>query len=373
MKIICAKQKLLENINNVQKAISGKSSMPVLECFYIGAENDSLRIIANDLHLAIEASNIPCEIREEGSVALSAHMFSDIIRNMPGGDITISADSRNVTVITSGKSEFKILGLPGDEFPFPDTVSRSENYAMPCGVLKDMIRRTIFSVSVEDTRQVMMGELIRFSENGSFTTAALDGFRIAVAYGKAGTKQALKPYSAIIPSKTMSELSKILPDSEKEDVNIFFSERNALFEFGNLKIVTRLIDGEFVNFDNIFKTEATTVMTANRQELCNSIDRTMLISTDQRKTPVRLNMRGNELIITSNAETGTVYEELSVNIDGNSLEIGFNPRFLAEALKVMDDETVRLEFTTPLSQCIIKQNDDKDDYKFLILPLRLKS
>ncbi len=369
MKISCNKQKLVENINTVQKAVASKSTLPILECIYIGTHQGKLRMIANDLNLAIEATEIPCFIDEEGSVALSARLFSDIVRNLPDGEILISGDSRNVTVISSGKTEFKILGLPGDEFPFPTDVEKKCSFALSCNDIKDMVKQTVFAVSDDDSKQTMTGELLKF-EGNTVTMAALDGFRIAVS------KREYPNFSgdakAIIPFKTLSELTKILPGDKEKAVIIYFSDKHALFECENCKVVTRLIEGDFVNYENIFKTEATTVMRVSRAELCLSVERAMLITTDQKKSPVKFNIRQNTLILTSFADTGAVYEELNIRVEGNQLEIGFNPKFLVDVLKVIEEEEIMIEFTTALSQCIIKTEED-DKYKFLVLPLRLKS
>ena len=378
MRISFDKQRLAAVVGTVEKAVSARSTLPILECIYIEAEEgrrDTARVIANDLQLAIEAPAVACEASRAGCVSIPARLFSEIIRKMPEGTLTITADERNVVNIKSGKTEFKILGLPGIDFPYPVKVEKAEPYRIGCADFKDMIRRTIFAAAAEDTRQVMTGELLRI-EGRRFSLAALDGFRIAVANAEA--EGDLSARSAVIPAKTLSELAKILPAEKDRQLEFYFSESYALFEIDDYKIVTRLLDGDFVNFENIFAAEPETVIFIDRQRLQGAVERAMLISTENKKNPVKFNVRPEGLTVSSNSEAGTVSDEIPVEFEGKELEISFNPRYIDDVLKVMTDETVKFQFTTPLSPVIVKadargEEGAAEKYRFLTLPLRVKN
>lgn len=369
MHIICSKEDLMTNINITSKAVSIRSTLPILECILLTVNDDGFKMVSNDLELAIETSYIQAETIEKGTIALEAKMFSEIVRRLPDKEVIIKTDETNMTFIKSGKTEFKILGQSGDEFPHLPLVEKTEEYKISSNEFKNMIRQTIFSVSTMESKPTLTGELIEI-ENGSLNVVAVDSFRVSFRVSHIGTKN--PDTSVIVPSKSLNELSKILPTTEETEVSLYFTDKHVLFAMQGCTVVSRLLEGEFLKYKQIFTDDYTTIIYVSRQEILSSLERASLISKDNKKTPVRLKIEDDNLIITSNTETGTSYDEIGIEMDGITLEIAFNPKYLIEAIKAIDTEKISIQFTTPLSPCIIK-GYESDLYKYLILPLRLNN
>ena len=368
MNIKCEKNILLNNINIVLKSVASRTTLPILECILLIADKEGFRLISNDLELGIETSNIEADILEKGMVALEAKIFSDIIRSMPDGDISITVDEKNVAVIKNGKTEFKILGQKGEEFPTLDKVEKEEKYSISSSLLKNMIKQTKFSVSTDESKPVLTGELIEIKE-GNLNIVAIDGFR--VSFRCTNISKDFKNAEVVVPAKALNEIIKILSDKEDSIVNLYFNDNHILFELDSCIIVSRLLEGEFLKYEQIFTEDYNTRIKLDRISFLNSLERASLISKDNKKTPVKLEIKNDEsLVITSNTEFGTSYEELSIDLEGEGLSIAFNPRYLIEALKAIDDEKILIQFMTSLSPCIIK-GIDNSDYKYLILPLKI--
>ncbi len=377
MEIKILKSVLLEKLQIVLKAVSAKSTVPILECVLLNAVKEIdqgteyLRLRSYDNEMGIETKNISCDIIEPGAIALDAKMFLEIIRHLPEGTVSISSDSKNVTIIKCQKSEFKILGQFGDEFPQLPVVNKNKSYRIDETILKDMVKRTIFSVSLDEQRPAMMGELIEINNN-ELRVVAVDGFRVSYCYQDLPFKMEYdEDMSVIIPAKTLSEICKISADTNGE-LTLFLDDSFALFEFDSFLLVSRVINGEFIKYEPYFITESQTVLTVRRQILIGAIERATLISykDSTKKNPVKLQIKDNVVTISSNAENGTVFDELDAEVDGSDIEIAFNPRFLLDALKALDEDTILVNFTTNLSPCIIK-GAESDYYKYLVLPLRV--
>ncbi len=369
MLISCTKDELLSKINIVSKAVASKTTMPILECILINADRDGVKLTANNLELAIETSPMNAEISEKGAVAPEAKMFLEIIRSLPENELSIETDDKGIMLIKSGKSEFKIMALPAEEFPSLPDVEKNIKYETKPNVLKNMIKQTIFSVAVEETKPILTGELIEIKEN-CFNVVAIDGFR--VSYRNTKMENLNENISAVVPAKTLNEISRILSDKEDDVVSMYFTNNHVVFETEEFTVVSRLLEGEFLKYEQIFINEYTTAIDVNRQEFLSSLERASLISKDSKKNPVKLNIKNGSLIITSNTEIGTSYEEVYVDFEGDELEIAFNPKYLIDALKAIEDDKINIQFMSELSPCIIK-GIDKEDYKYLVLPLRLKN
>ena len=368
MRIVCAKNILAENISVVSKAIGSKTTMPILECCLLTASG-GFRLMANDMEMAIETKEIEADILEEGSVALDSRVFFDIVRRLPGSNVEIYSDSKNLTVIKSGKSEFKIMGMNPDEFPALPTVETDKCCKIPSVELKNMIRQTIFSVSQDTSKPILCGELLEIEEN-CIKMVSADGFRISMRkydFDNDGISA-----KVVIPGKSLSEISKILPTDSDSITTLYITDKHILFDLENSTVVSRLLEGEYINYKMMFSKEAETFVNIEKSVLLESIERATLISRDSKKSPVKLKLDDGQIIITSNTEMGASYEEVSAEQDGPGLEIGFNPRYLTEVLKVLEVSRVILGFTTPLSPCVIK-TEGSDDHGYLIAPLRLRN
>jgi DNA polymerase-3 subunit beta len=368
MKIRCKTQVLIEYSNIAVKAVSNKTTLPILECLLLTADDDGFRIVANDLELGIETNQIEAEIIENGCVALNAKVYMDIIRKLPGDDVLIESDSQDITVIRSNKTEFKIFGYPGLEFPLLPMVEKNSEYPVNALMFKNMIRQTIFSVSTDEYKAALMGEQFKI-EGETLRLVAIDGFRLALKETRIDSAD--RNEEVIIPAKSLNELNKILPSDKDSVIYVYITDKHILFELKECRIVSRLIEGEFIKYDNFFKRDFNTLVTVKRDYLIDSLERAMLIAKGNVKiNSVKLRISNDLIEVTSKTETGVFYDEIGVEIDGIDIEIGFNPRYLVDALKALETELVIMQFTSPLTPCIIKGQDDEDSV-YLVTPLRL--
>jgi DNA polymerase-3 subunit beta len=383
MKIICSKNLLVEGLNLVSKAVGVRTAQPILECCLLVAGEDGLKITANDLEMAIETRPVLSEIIEAGSIALDHKVLLDIVRGLPGPQVEISACDKNLATIKSEKSEFKIFGSNPEDFPgLPDVVmpesgqtegdesTKNKYYTISSAQFKNMIRQTVFSVAIDNSKPVLCGQL--FDIRGDvIQLVSVDGFRISLRKWTldGDTEGDIK---MVVPGKAMDEISKILSADSDVNINFYYTDKHILFDLNNCIVVSRLLEGEFINYENMFTSESTTLITATRSEILESINRATLISKDSKKNPVKLKIADSIIAISCNTEMGTSYEELSVLQDGPDLEIAFNPKYLTDVFKVLDAEKITIAFTSPLSPCIIKV-ENSDDYKYLVLPLRLRN
>jgi len=365
MRLTCSNVDLLNGVNIVSKAVSNRTTLPILECILLEAEGNYLKLTGNDLEIGIE-SKVIANVKKTGSIALEAKIFSEIVRKLPDGEVLISVDSNNMTTIKCENSEFKISGQNGDNFPELPKVEKDKHFVLKQAVLKDMIRQTIFSIATEETRPVLTGELFQIRDN-HLRLVSVDGYR--VSYRQAPLSVEREEQEVIVPGKTLGEINKIL-SSDEEDVYIYFTNKHILFDLGDSMVVSRLLEGEFLKYENSFFEDCETMIQVNRRELLMSIERAALITREGRKNPIKIDITGDKMIITSNTELGTAREELPVDTEGKDLTIAFNPKYLIDALRVIDDEEIKIQFISSLNPCIIKPVDN-EDYKYLILPIRL--
>jgi len=357
---------LLDGVNTVLKAVSSRTTLPILQCILLQATNDTFRLVGNDLELGIE-SRVKANINESGSVALEARMFADIVKKLPDSDIHITVDEKNLTTIVCEKSKFTISGQPGSEFIHLPEVPKNQAFSLSQLVLKDMIRQTIFSIALEEIRPIFTGELLECKDN-MLNMVSVDGYRVSIR--NMALEKEIDDFKLVIPGKTLNEISKILYSDDEAFINIYYTDKHILFEVDNSLIVSRLLEGEFPKYDQMFSKDYETMITINRRELIHSLERAALITRESKKNPIKMKIENQSLVITSNTELGNVYEEIDIKREGESLEIAFNPKYLIDALKAIDDNDVNFQFTSPLNPCIIKQIEG-NDYKYLILPIRI--
>lgn len=375
MKLVCHKQQLLKIINTVQKAVSAKSIMPILECIKIDATGDGhLTVTGNNLDLCIEY-NDECQIPEGGSIAISSKMFGEIIRRLPDEQVTITVnEENNVTTIKCNKSEFNIQGLSGSEYPAVPEVKEIYRFSISQSRLKKMIRKTIFAVSQNEARKpILTGSLFEI-DTGVLSIVSTDGYRLATC--KETVDASLQNTKFVIPGLTLREVFKVLEDDEEKTVDIIVSERHIMFEFESYKVVTRLLEGEYINYKPVLMTPNSIFVIANTSQLSESLDRASLLINDDisakaEKVPVRLNIVMDKIEITCMTGKGKVHDVVDVSVNGEDIEIGFNHKYLLEALRACEEEEVKMEFSNPRSSCFIRSAAGDDSYTFMILPVRL--
>lgn len=363
MRVITNKNILLESINIVQKAVPSKTTLPILEGILFIAKNGKLILTSTDLELGIETS-INVDVLEPGSLVISSNTIGDIVRKLPDSDIEIETKD-NFIVIKSEGSEFEILGLSQEEFPQLPSIDKENGFTIPGSVLKEMIRQTIFAVSNDEIRPILTGALLEIIDD-KITMVALDGYRMAVKTNNILNDVSIK---AVIPGKTLSEIGKILDDKD-EAVNIFISKNQILFQTGETTIISRLLEGEFINYQQLIPNEHKIKIKIETEKLLEACDRAALFAKDSNNT-IRFEIFDDIMNIRSNSEKGNVHEELKIVKSGNDLEIAFNPRYFIEALKVINNEEIEIEFTTSVSPSIIRPTDDSG-FLYLVLPVRRK-
>lgn len=363
MKFSCDKSVLQEAVNTVQKASSSKTTYPILEGILIDVIDNQVKLTATDLDLSIETF-IDADIQKKGSIVVNSKLFGDLIRRLPNDRISIDVDGNNIN-IKCQKSEFVIIGNNPEDFPKLPTINENCMYEISQDILRNLIRQTIFATAIDETRPILTGVLFEV-KNDSLSFVALDGYRLAF---KVNPIEPSSDISAVIPGKTLNEISKIL-ESSGDKVKITFTPNHILFNLNGTKIISRLLDGEFINYRQIIPDEYRLKVKVNTSELLNSIERASLLAREGKSNLVKFNIENSSIIITSNSPMGNVCEEINVNVEGDSIRIAFNSKYFIDALRIIDSEEIYLEFTTNVSPCVIKKVDS-DDYIYLVLPVRL--
>lgn len=363
MNIVCEKSKLLDGINIALKAISGKSTMAILECMVIEARDDRIKLIANDLEIGIETI-IGGQIETEGSVAVNAKVFYEIIRKLPSEEVHISVDDNYMMNIRCGKATFDISAKSTEEFPYLPTIVKDRKITVSQFTLKEVIRQTVFSISDNENTKVMTGELFEIKGN-QLKVVSLDGHRISIR--KVDLKESYDNVSVIIPGKTLIEISKILNGDIEDQVNIFFTEKHALFEFENTILLSRLIEGEYYKIDKMLSSDYDTKLTVNKKDMLECIDRTTLLIRESEKKPVIIDIKDETMGFSMHSAIGSMDEEIAATKEGKDILIGFNPRFLMDALRVIDEEEINIYMINPKAPCFIR--NDEESYIYLILPV----
>mgnify|MGYP002802899297 CR=1 FL=1 len=355
MKIICTKSNLAKGVSIVSKAVPSKTTMPILECILIDASTEVIKLTANDMELGIETS-IDGEIIERGILALNARIFSEIVRKLPDSEIVIETQGDSQALITCEKAKFNIASQPGDDFSYLPAVEKDDFITVSEFTLKEVIRQTIFSIADSDTNKMMTGELFEIEDN-VLKVVSLDGHRISIR--KIELKDSYSPKKVIVPGKTLQEISKIIGGEAEAEVDISFTKNHIVFEFGRTVVVSRLIEGEYFRIDQMLSSDYETKVKINKKELLDCIDRATLLIQDE----------SMEFKIKS--QIGSMDEEIMCVKEGKDLLIGFNPKFLIDALRVIDDEEVDLYFMNAKAPCFIK--DEEQNYIYLILPVNFNA
>lgn len=368
MKIVCKKANLLNGVQIVSKAVPGKTTMPILECILIDANNGEIKLTANDMELGIETI-IEGDIVEKGIVALNARVFLEIVRKLPNNTITIetksSGNSSDVsTVITCEKSIFDILGKSGEDFSYLPKIERNKNIVISQFTLKEVIRQTLFSISLNENNKLMTGELFEVKDN-MLKVVSLDGHRISLR--NIELKDSYEPIKVVVPGKALSEISKILSGEADKDVTIYFTDRHILFEFDETIVLSRLIEGEYFKIDQMLSNDYETKININKREFYDSIDRGTLLVKEGDKKPIIINITEGNMELKIKSTLGSMDENIDIEKEGKDIMIGFNPKFVMDALKVIDDEHIDIYMVNSKAPCIIR--DAESSYLYLILPV----
>ena len=367
MKIICSKSSLLKSVSIALKAVPSKTTMPILECILMDATTNQIKFTTNDMELGIETI-VEGTIEEKGRVALDAKIFYEIIRRLPDNDITIKTDEKYTATITCEKAKFNIPGKSGEDFAYLPMIEKDEPLTISQYTLKEMIRQTIFSIAVNENNKLMTGELFEIKDN-CLKVVSLDGHRIAIR--KMPLKREYSDRKVVVPGKTLSEVSKILSGDVDSEVHIYFTNNHVVFEFDNTVVVSRLIEGEYFRVNQMLSNDYETKVKINKKELLNCIDRATLLVKEGDKKPIIINIQDEMMELKIKSQLGTMDEEIYIEKEGKDLMIGFNPKFLIDALRVIDEEEVYIYYLNAKAPCFIK--DAQESYIYLILPVNFNS
>lgn len=367
MELIFSKNDLMKAVGIVSKAVPAKTTMPILSCILIDASTNDIKFTANDMELGIETT-VKGEIIEKGKVALDAKIFSEIVRKLPDNNITISTDSNYVTLITCENSKFNISGKSGEDFSYLPVIVKDKQITVSQFSLRETINQTIFSTSPNDNNKLMTGELFEVNDN-ILKVVALDGHRIAIRNVELSSHT--DNIKVVVPGKTLVEISKILSTNVEDRANIYFTNNHILFEFDDTIVVSRLIEGEYFKVNQMLSNDFETKITINKKEFLDSIDRASLMIRDNDKKPIIINISDGQLEVKVNSSLGSLNENIEINKDGKDIMIGFNPKFLIDALRVIDDEQINIYLVNPKAPCFIRDADE--NYIYLILPVNFNA
>lgn len=368
MKFSCEKALLQAAISTTSRAVSPKSSIPALEGILLEAGND-LRLTGYNLETGIRTI-VPADIREEGTLVLGARLFGEIVRKLPDDIVTFQSENYMVN-IKCGMSEFNILGTDPEEFPELPTVEYQNSLILPQSRLKAMISQTLFAVSDNESRPIHTGSLFEVDSNG-LTIVSVDGYRLALRHEAIDKKEGAETFSFVVPGAALSEVEKICSDVD-EPASVTQGARHVMFKVGDTMLVSRRLEGEFLAYRQAIPRNNTIHVEGETRALLSSIDRVSLIISDKLKSPLRCVFDSNLLKISTKTAIGDAYDECPLSGDGGGLEIGFNNKYLMDALKAAPADKVRLELTTGVSPCVILPTEGEENFLYMVLPVRLKA
>lgn len=363
MKIVCNKTDLLKGVNIALRAVPVRTTMAILECILIDATEVDIKLTANDMELGIE-TKVAGDILTRGKIALDARFLSEIVRKLPDSEVTIETDDQYVATITCEKAIFTISGRDGEDFSYLPFIEREKSISLSQFTLKEIIRQTIFSIGDNESNKIMTGELFEINDN-KLKVVSLDRYRVSIRNVELGENY--ESSKVIVPGKTLSEINKILPGDADSIVNVFFTNNHIVFEFDDTIVVSRLIEGEYFKINQMISKEHMTKITINKKELLDCIDRATLLVKEGNKKPVIFDIVDGSLKINIVSTVGKMNEEIDITKEGQDIKIGFDPKFLIDALRVIDDENISVYFMNAKAPCTIR--DDEGKYVYLILPV----
>ena len=367
MNIVCDKALLSSAIDGVSKAVTLRSSIPALEGILLKAEGFQLTLTGYDLEMGI-TTTIEANVRQAGEIVLSAKLLGDMVRRLPSGEVSIYTNESGNATIKGGVAEFDILAMSASDYPDLPTPGADHTLTIKAGMLRGMIEKTLYAVSQDDKKPAHTGELFAIEED-KLTVVALDGYRLAIVERPV---QAEKHIRIIIPAKTLTEVNKLLGDDE-DDVRISANRRFVVFNSGNYTILSRLIEGEFLNYANVIPNGCKTRVVLETRDFIDTIERASLIITERLKNPLRILFDASgKVTVRCQTNLGKVVDEFAAQVEGEPVEIGFNNRYLLDALRNARCEKVVLELSGPLSPVKILP-EEGEDFIYLVLPVRFKN
>ncbi len=367
MKFFCNSYDLSDACQIVQRSTSARTAIPAVEGILIVAENGTITLTGYDLEMGI-TTQIPCSVEESGKIVVNAHMFSETVRKLPDATVYVDSDSRQIAEIKCNEFKTKIIGMSAEEYPELPAIIGGYDVTLGQAMLKDMIKKTIFSAASKDAKIVHTGVKFEIEDN-HIRLIAVDGVRLAIR--NENIEYSGEPLSFVVPAKTLSEVLKLLSDGD-DTLDISVGKRHIIFKVGAYDIVSRLLDGNFLDYKAAIPSSTKTVATVDTLKFLESIDRTSLILADRLKSPIKCIFANNSISMSSNASIGTSSDKIDVEIQGDDCTIGFNNKYMLDVLRVCETDKVRIMLNGPIAPILVVPNEG-DSFIFLILPVRLKN
>lgn len=366
MKITCSRKDLFEGVQTAARAVSSRSSLPILSHLLVQAQNDGIKIAATDLEIGVECP-VTAAIEEQGALTVPAKIIVEVLSTLPESDVTISVDETNKVNLKCGTSDYQILGLPAEEFPMLPEVKDEVSFTVEKSILRSAVEKTIFSVSQDESRASLTGVLLMFEE-GDLKLVATDTHRLCMV--ECPVNEAKGQITAIIPGRAMGELHRIVQD-EDGVVTVNVSQSQALFNIDGVALVSRLIEGQFPNFQKVIPQEFNKKVIVPTEQLLQSVRRAAIVA---RENANRVVLRTQDAKLTVTAESssvGTAYEEVDIAIDGEDIEMAFSARYLMDFLGVIGTEALEMRLTGNLSPALLMPQDD-DTYSYVLMPMQIR-
>ncbi len=376
MKFKINQKELSKHISIAQRGISSRTTLPILDGILLETIDNKLKITATDLEISIETF-VECSIEEEGSIVINSRVFGDIVRKLPLStvdiQVTTNGDVRNMN-IKCENSEFNIVGNNPDEYPKIPFFKRDNSIDIPTDLLKNAVRQTVFATSQEELRPSLTGVLLEIKDK-LLSFVALDGFRLSLRNINIDSDIENK---MIVPARTLNEVTKIAEDKDyninisfesEESANLSNGSNNICFSLDDTVIYSKLLEGQFFNYQDIIRKEHETKVKINRKDFQNSLERASLLAKEEKANLILLNIANGRINIESKSEIGNVHEDIEIVKEGEDVKIAFNARYLLEGIRIMDCDEIELNFMGSLNPCIITPTDD-ENYIYLVLPVR---
>jgi len=372
VKLTCNRRVLHEALQHVSRVVSGRTTLPILSNLLLDAREGKLRVVAYDMEIGAQSA-VPIEVEEEGALTVPARVLGDVVASLPDATVEMKSEDRNVMELSCGRSQYTIHGLPAEEYPALPEVAEEVGVSVSQAVMRDLIRATIFAASTDETRAILTGVLLK-RDGESLKVVATDSYRLAV---KTTSPETVKVHGedegwqVIVPARALQELNRMLdPADEETMVQVRGSEQQILFEVGPYRLISRLIEGQFPNYERVIPAETERTIVVAREELLGAIKRAAIVARAEASKLVFRTQEGTLTITAESGDVGSAHEELPANVEGEEIEIAFNAEYLTDVLGVMESEQVIWQLAGALSSGLLKEADDPD-YLYVVMPMQL--
>lgn len=365
MKFTCSQAILSKAINTVSKAVSVRTTIPILKGILLSVKNGRLTLSASDLDMSIETT-IDVQNSEDGNSVVSAKLFGEIIRKLPNTLVTAYKDNNNQFNINCVGSNFNIISLPSEEFPVIKGIESKNFIEIKKENFINLIKKTAFAASIDEKKGILTGTLLNFEKN-NLEMVALDGFRMAVAKDEIETGLEKK---IVVPAKILNEVNKILQEEDGDTLSLLVDDKKIEIRTEDTVVIARLLEGDFIKYNDIIPVSYKTRMVVGREDILNSIERASLLAKEGKNNLIKITLENGNVDIASRSDEGNVNEHVSAEVEGENIVIGFNSKYLIDVLKAVEDEEIAFEMGTSVSACILK-SVDSDKYTYLVLPVRI--